>query len=459
MGLWQGGKAQDLNEVFAALNSSIKVDKRMFREDVLCSLAHAEMLAKCGIISDDEGKLIIKGLNDIYDDVQEGRLKISDDAEDIHTFVEETLTKRIGDAGKKLHTARSRNDQVAVDFRLYCRHFVEERIFPALKDLAAALISVAERNFDTVMSGYTHLQKAQPITFAHELSAYIAMISRDKERFEDALKRVRVSPLGSAAFAGTTYAIDRAMTAELIFGNGAKPCENSIDGVSDRDFCLELASDLSILSIHLSRLAEELVQWSSQDFGYIRMSDEFSTGSSIMPQKKNPDGAELIRGKTGRVIGDLTALLVMMKGLPLAYNKDMQEDKELLFDAFDTVCLCLKTAAPMIETMTVNRENMRKAAELGYINATDLADYLVKKGVPFRDAYRTVKEAVTLAAGKEVGLSGLSLSELKTVSPLFEEDVYGEIDLIACAMRRTSYGGTGATEQYIKEAKAKWNVR
>lgn len=459
MGLWQGGKEQNLNEVFAALNSSIAIDKRMFREDVLCSLAHAEMLAKCGIITEDEGKLIIKGLNAIYDDVQEGRLKISDDAEDVHTFVEETLTKRIGDAGKKLHTARSRNDQVAVDFRLYCRHFVEERLLPALKDLAAALISVAERNLDTVMSGYTHLQKAQPITFAHQIAAYLAMISRDKERFEDALGRVCVSPLGSAAFAGTTYPIDRAMTAETIFGKGAKPCENSIDGVSDRDFCLELASDLSILSIHLSRLAEELVLWSSQDFGYVKMSDDFSTGSSIMPQKKNPDGAELIRGKTGRVVGDLTALLVMMKGLPLAYNKDMQEDKELLFDAFDTVLLCLKTAAPMIASLTVNRENMRRAAELGFINATDLADYLVKKGVPFRDAYRTVKEAVTLAAGKEVGLSGLSLSELKTVSPLFEEDVYAEIDLIACAMRRTSYGGTGATEQYIKEAKAKWNVR
>lgn len=459
MGLWQSGKGQDLNEVFAALNSSIGVDKRMFREDVLCSLAHAEMLAKCGIIGKEDGDLIKKGLNAIYDDVQEGRLKISEEAEDIHTFVEETLTARIGDAGKKLHTARSRNDQVAVDFRLYCLHFIKERLLPHIKDLANALLTVAERNTDTVMSGYTHLQKAQPITFAHQLAAYVAMLDRDYGRLSDATKRIAVSPLGSAAFAGTTYPIDRKMTAELIFGDGAEPCGNSIDGVSDRDFAMETASDLSILAVHLSRLAEELILWSSQDFGYVRMSDDFSTGSSIMPQKKNPDGAELIRGKTGRVIGNTAALFVMMKGLPLAYNKDMQEDKELLFDAFDTVDLCLRTAAPMIESMTVLRDNMRKAAELGYINATDLADYLVKKGMPFRDAYRLVKEAVAAAADKNVGLSELKLEELKALSPLFEEDVYAEIDLRACAMKRTSFGGTGKTEEYIEEAESKWKTR
>lgn len=459
MGLWQSGKGQDLNEVFAALNSSIAVDKRMFREDILCSLAHAEMLAKCGVIGKEDGELIKKGLNAIYDDVQEGRLKISEEAEDVHTFVEETLTARIGDAGKKLHTARSRNDQVAVDFRLYCLHFIKERLLPHIKELATALLTVAERNTETVMSGYTHLQKAQPITFAHQLAAYVAMLDRDYDRLSDATKRIAVSPLGSAAFAGTTYPIDRKMTAELIFGTGAEPCGNSIDGVSDRDFAMETASDLSILAVHMSRLSEELILWSSQDFGYVKMSDDFSTGSSIMPQKKNPDGAELIRGKTGRVIGNTTALFVMMKGLPLAYNKDMQEDKELLFDAFDTVDLCLRTAAPMIESMTVLDGNMRRAAELGYINATDLADYLVKKGMPFRDAYRLVKDAVTVAADKNVGLSELTIEELKALSPLFEADVYPEIDLRECAMKRTSFGGTGKTEEYIKEAKIKWKTR
>lgn len=459
MGLWQGGNGQELNEVFAALNSSIKVDKRMFREDILCSLAHTEMLAKCGIIEKEEGELIKKGLDAIYDDVQEGRLKISEDAEDIHTFVEETLTARIGDAGKKLHTARSRNDQVAVDFRLYCLHFVKERLLPHIKELALSLLTVAERNVDTVMSGYTHLQKAQPISFAHQLSAYVEMLNRDYERLTDALKRVCVSPLGSAAFAGTTYPIDRKMTAELIFGAGAEPSANSIDGVSDRDFAMEIASALSILAVHLSRLSEELVLWSSQDFGYIGMSDDFATGSSIMPQKKNPDGAELIRGKTGRVIGNATALFVMMKGLPLAYNKDMQEDKELLFDAFDTVDLCLRTVAPMVSSMTVFADKMLKAAEMGFINATDLADYLVKKGMAFRDAYRLVKEVVTYAAENNLALTEIDLQTLKGFSPLVEEDVYGEIDLRACAMKRTSYGGAGKTEDYVKEAKEKWKER
>ena len=384
--LWQGRFSKAVDSRVNDFNSSIRFDQRMARQDITGSMAHAAMLGAKGIIPEADTEAILKGLEGILADLESGVLAIDPEAEDIHTFVEQTLTARIGDAGKRLHTGRSRNDQVALDIRLTLRdmaHGLEEQ----LADLIDTLTAKAEEYAGAVMPGYTHLQRAQPITFGHHLMAYVWMLLRDLDRFEDAVARMDAQcPLGSGALAGTTYPLDRRRTAEAL--GFAAPCQNSLDGVSDRDFCIELASAMSICMMHLSRLSEEIILWSSWEFKFIELDDAFTTGSSIMPQKKNPDVTELIRGKTGRVYGDLNTLLVMMKGLPLAYNKDMQEDKEAIFDAVDTLALCLRTVTPMLATMRALPENMRAAAAKGFINATDCADYLTKKGMPFRDAYK-----------------------------------------------------------------------
>ena len=437
--LWTGRSAGALDEFADKLNSSIGVDSRMYKEDIAGSIAHAGMLAKCGIITPAEGAEIIEGLGGILADLESGALKIDPAAEDIHSFVETELTARIGDAGKKLHTARSRNDQVALDTRLYLKGECEKTA-ALIKDVISALCHVAEANEQTIMPGYTHLQRAQPVTLAHHLLAYGMMLARDIGRIEDAKARMMSAcPLGSAALAGTTHPIDRAMTAAELGFDGY--CLNSMDGVSDRDYCVELCAALSVLMMHLSRLSEELILWSSWEFKFIELSDQFTTGSSIMPQKKNSDMAELVRGKTGRVYGDLTTLLVMLKGLPLAYNKDMQEDKEAVFDAFDTAELCLAVFAPMIATMKVNAENMLSAAKGGYINATDLADYLAKKGVPFRTAYKLTGQIVADCAKSGRALEDLTLAEYKAYSEVFEADLYEEISLRTCVAKRVSAGG------------------
>ena len=437
--LWTGRSAGALDEFADKLNSSIGVDSRMYKEDIAGSIAHAGMLAKCGIITPAEGAEIIEGLGGILADLESGALTIDPAAEDIHSFVETELTARIGDAGKKLHTARSRNDQVALDTRLYLKGECEKTA-ALIKDVISALCHVAEANEQTIMPGYTHLQRAQPVTLAHHLLAYGMMLARDIGRIEDAKARMMSAcPLGSAALAGTTHPIDRAMTAaELGFGGY---CLNSMDGVSDRDYCVELCAALSVLMMHLSRLSEELILWSSWEFKFIELSDQFTTGSSITPQKKNSDMAELVRGKTGRVYGDLNTLLVMLKGLPLAYNKDMQEDKEAIFDAFDTAKLCLTVYAPMIATMKVNAENMLAAARGGFINATDLADYLAKKGVPFRTAYKLTGQIVADCARSGKSLEDMTLDEYKAYSDVFGADLYDEISLAACVAKRTSAGG------------------
>ncbi len=437
--LWAGRAAEPLDKRANDFNSSIRVDKRMYKQDIEGSIAHATMLAARDIISKDEADEIVSGLCDILNDIEMGKLEIDPESEDIHSFVENELTHRIGDAGRRLHTARSRNDQVALDLRLYLR---DEAVVvnSLLKELCDVLLDKAEEEKDTIMPGYTHLQRAQPITFGHQLLSYAAMFLRDKDRIKDAVRRMNLSPLGSCALAGTTYDTDRHMTAELLKFDGA--CLNSIDGVSDRDFAIELSSALSILMMHLSRLSEEIILYSSFEFGFIELSDAFSTGSSIMPQKKNPDIAELCRGKTGRVYGNLMALLTVMKGLPLAYNKDMQEDKEAVFDSFDTVKMCLSVTAPMIKSMRVKRENMRAAAAEGFINATDCADYLVKKGMPFRTAYKIIGGLVADCINKKTTLEQLPLSEYKNHSELFDESVYEDIALEKCVATRTSFGGT-----------------
>ncbi len=412
-----------------ALNSSIEVDCRMWREDITGSLAHAAMLAKQGIITEADGAAIKAGLEGILADLDSGKLTIDMSAEDIHTFVEMELTARIGDAGKRLHTARSRNDQVATDLRLYTRGQLDELIGLALEAIRAIHDKAAE-HADTVMPGYTHLQRAQPVTFGHYLCAWAMMLTRDVGRLKDARKRLNQCPLGACALAGTTFPIDRDATAAALGFDG--PVINSLDAVSDRDFCVETLSALSLVMAHLSRMAEELVLWSSLEFGYVTMPEGFVTGSSIMPQKKNPDMAELIRGKTGRVYGDLTAMLTVLKGLPLAYNKDMQEDKQALFDALDTVKLCLSVLAPMVAGMTAHPEAMRKAAGAGFINATDCADWLVAHGVPFREAYG-------IAAGLVHGgtpLEELPIEAYKKACPVFDETVYAAVDLDACVKRR-----------------------
>ena len=437
--LWAGRTAGETNQIADDFNSSIRFDCRMYREDITGSMAHAAMLGAKNIISKSDADAIIDGLQTILDDLESGALSIDPTAEDIHMFVEQVLTERIGETGKRLHTARSRNDQVALDLRMYLRAEVGE-IVALTKALITALTDQAEAHKADILPGYTHLQRAQPVTFGHHLMAYAMMLLRDVDRMQDASIRMNVSPIGCCALAGTTYDTDRIMEAEALGFDAV--ALNSLDGVSDRDFCVELLSAWSILMMHLSRLSEELILWSSWEFQFISLSDDFTTGSSIMPQKKNPDMAELCRGKTGRVYGDLMALLTTLKGLPLAYNKDMQEDKEAVFDAVDTVKMCLKVFAPMIETMTVKSANMLRAAQTGFINATDLADYLVKKGMPFRSAYQISGALVAACIQKGVTLEELPLEAYKAQSELFDADLYDEINLAACAEKRSSLGGT-----------------
>ena len=447
--MWEGVTAGQTDSLADDFNSSISFDKRLYKQDIKGSMAHAAMLASRGIISEEDCRLITSGLEGILTDLESGALAFDLSCEDIHMFVEQVLTERIGEAGKRLHTARSRNDQVALDLRLYLRDETDG-ITQLIKELMRALAGQAEKHTETIMPGYTHLQRAQPINFAHHLLAYVQMLKRDCGRLSDCRERMNVSPIGSCALAGTTYDTDRAMEAELLGFDGV--CANSMDGVSDRDFCLELMSALSIMMMHLSRLSEELILWSSWEFRFVRLSDAFTTGSSIMPQKKNPDMAELIRGKTGRVYGDLAALLTTLKGLPLAYNKDMQEDKEAVFDAVDTAKMCLKVMAPMIDTMTVLPENMLKAAREGFINATDLADYLVRKGMPFRSAYKISGQIVACCTENGKVLEDLSLEEYKGFSELFGEDLFPEIDIRNCMEKRTSEGGASSASA-VKQLK------
>ena len=439
--MWAGRTAGSVDKLADELNSSLPVDCRMYRQDIEGSIAHAAMLGKTGIISDSEAEQLIAGLKGILADLESGALAFDWSCEDIHMFVEQVLTERLGDVGKKLHTARSRNDQVALDMRMYLRDEAGE-ILLLIKKLAEVLADLAEKNKKTVMPGYTHLQRAQPILFAHHILAYVMMLLRDKSRLADCVARMNISPIGCCALAGTTYETDREFEAEQLGFDGI--ARNSIDGVSDRDFCLELLSDLSILMMHLSRLSEEIILWASWEFKFVELSDSYTTGSSIMPQKKNPDMAELIRGKTGRVYGDLMGLLTTLKGLPLAYNKDMQEDKEAVFDAIDTVKLCLQVMTPMMETMTVLPQNMRKAAEQGFINATDMADYLVKKGLPFRTGYKITGEIVADCIRKGLTLETCPLELYQSYSPLFDESIYKEIEIENCVEKRISNGGTSS---------------
>ena len=439
MKLWKGRFQKEADPKTNDFNSSISIDSRMYKEDIEGSIAHATMLGAAGIIDKGESEKICAELEKIEKDIETGALHIDPDAEDIHTFIEGELTARIGDAGKRLHTARSRNDQVALDVRLTLRKECAG-LMEQLKELINVLCDQAEEYADTVMPGYTHLQRAQPITFGHHLMAYAEMFLRDIGRMQDALKRMDVCPLGSGALAGTTYPLDRDLTAKLLGFSGVS--RNSLDGVADRDFCAEIAAAISLAMVHLSRFSEEIILWCSWEFKFIELDDAFSTGSSIMPQKKNPDIAELIRGKSGRVFGDLMALLSMMKGLPLAYNKDMQEDKEAVFDAVDTLKLCLTPLIPMVETMTVKEDKMRAAAAGGFINATDCADYLVaEKGLPFRDAYKITGELVALCIQKGLTLETLPLEAYQAVCPAFDEGVYGAISLEKCVGGRKVLGG------------------
>lgn len=438
MQLWKGRFKKELSKTTNDFNSSIPFDSRMYKEDIEGSIAHATMLGKCGIITEEQSAHIIEGLNSILNDIDNGSLKIDMEAEDIHTFVEGELTKRIGDDGKRLHTSRSRNDQVALDNKLYLRKELKN-IKAQLEELVSIIADKAEKYSATVMPGYTHLQRAQPITFGHHLLAYAEMILRDISRLDDCYKRMNVMPLGSCALAGTTYPIDRNITKELLSFDDIT--NNSLDGVSDRDYCIEFASALSIIMVHLSRFSEEIIMWCSWEFKFIELDDAFSTGSSIMPQKKNPDIAELVRGKSGRVFGDTMTLLTVMKGIALAYNKDMQEDKEAIFDAVDTVKMCLTAFNPMLDTMKVIPENMRKAAAGGFINATDVADWLTKNGVPFRDAYKATGELVARCIELGTDLESLSLDEYKKVCDVFNEDVYNAISLEYCVSQRTAFGG------------------
>ena len=451
MKLWKGRFEKEADPKTNDFNSSISFDSRMFKEDIEGSIAHATTLGAQGIISADDAEKLINELKKVREDIESGALLIDPDAEDIHTFVEGELTKRLGDAGKRIHTARSRNDQVALDIRLTLRKECDALV-SQIKELTAVLCKKAKEHYDTVMPGYTHLQRAQPITFGHHLLAYAEMLLRDVERIKDAKERMNYCPLGSGALAGTTYPLDRNMTASLL--GFTAPTANSLDGVADRDFCAEIAFAVSLCMVHLSRLSEEIILWSSWEYKFIELDDAFSTGSSIMPQKKNPDLAELVRGKSGRVFGDLMALLTMMKGLPLAYNKDMQEDKEAIFDAVDTLKMCLTPFVPMVDTMRVIKENMRNAAAKGFINATDCADYLVShKGLPFRDAYKITGELVALCINKGITRETLPIEEYKNVCEEFDEGVYEAINLEKCVRDRLVYGGP-APENVLKEAKA-----
>ncbi len=437
--MWAGRTAGETAQIADDFNSSIRFDSRMYRQDITGSMAHAAMLGAKGIISNDEAEKLIEGLEQILADIESGALAIDMTCEDIHMFVEQVLTERIGDVGKKLHTARSRNDQVALDVRMYLREEIDE-IAALLKKLVGVVADKAEEYKTAIMPGYTHLQRAQPISFGHHLLAYAMMLLRDIDRLADCRRRMNCSPIGCCALAGTTYDTDRHFEAEKLGFDDI--CRNSLDGVSDRDFGVELLSAFSILMMHLSRFSEEIVLWSSWEFRFVELSDSYTTGSSIMPQKKNPDMAELVRGKTGRVYGDLMGLLTTLKGLPLAYNKDMQEDKEGLFDACDTVKMCLEVFVGMVEEMTARPDVMKKAAQAGFINATDLADYLVKKGLPFRSAYKISGQIVARCIAENQVLETLPLAVYQSYSPLFAEDLYAEIDLVTCVEKRISEGGT-----------------
>ena len=458
MKMWQGRFKKEEDERVNDFNSSISFDSRMYKQDITGSIAHARMLGKTGIIEESESEKIVEGLKGILHDIESGNLEFDSKAEDIHMFVEQVLTQRIGDAGKRLHTSRSRNDQVALDLRMYLLENIKN-VKSKLIYLMNTVIEKAKQNTDTVMSGYTHLQRAQPITLAHELLAYAQMFKRDIMRLDDCYERTDVMPLGSCALAGTTYPIDRKFVKEQL--GFAEITQNSIDGVSDRDFVLEFAFDLSLIMMHLSRFSEEIILWCSSEFGYMELDDAFATGSSIMPQKKNPDIAELVRGKTGRVYGSLTTLLTVMKGIPLAYNKDMQEDKEAIFDALDNTLLCLEIFAEMLSTASFNKDKMRAGAGFGFINATDCADYLVKKGLPFRSAYKIVGELVAVCIEKGYSFETLPLDEYKAVSDVFENDVYKAVDLDVCVNGRNVPGGPAKEavekqianlEKFIKEA-------
>ena len=451
--LWAGRTDGVTDAAADDFNSSIRFDCKMYRQDIQGSMAHAAMLGAQHIIAPAEAETLIDGLQGILDDLDSGALAFDPACEDIHMFVEQVLTARLGDVGKKLHTARSRNDQVALDVRLYLREQIDT-ITGQLRELAAALTENAEQHKSTILPGYTHLQRAQPVTFGHHLLAYVMMLLRDIDRLGDCRCRMNQSPIGCCALAGTTYPTDRVMEAAALGFDGI--CRNSLDGVSDRDFGVELLSDLSILMMHLSRFSEELILWSSWEFHFVELDDAYTTGSSIMPQKKNPDMAELCRGKTGRVYGDLMALLTVLKGLPLAYNKDMQEDKEALFDAVETVQMCLTVFTPMVATMRVREDTMLHAAQSGFINATDLADHLVGKGLPFRDAYKISGRIVARCMAEGKVLETLPLEIYREYSPLFAEDVYKAVDLTACVERRISAGGTGpasvqAQLDYVKQ--------
>ena len=437
--MWAGRFVGQLDTAADDFNSSLRFDSRMFKEDIQGSMAHAAMLGAKNIISSGEAELIIDGLQGILDDLLGGKLDFDFTCEDIHMFVEKVLTDRIGDTGKKLHTARSRNDQVAIDIRLYLRNECNE-IVSLLKELIKALTQTAEKHKATIMPGYTHLQRAQPVTFGHYVMAYAMMFLRDINRISDASARMNYSPLGSCALAGTTYNTDREMVADKLLFDGV--CQNSLDGVSDRDFCVEIASAIAVIMMHLSRFSEEIIMWSSWEFKFVELDDAYSTGSSIMPQKKNPDIAELVRGKTGRVYGNLTALLTMLKGLPLAYNKDMQEDKESIFDSCDTVKACISIFTPMFASLKVCTENMKKAAQKGFINATDLADYLVLKGLPFRSAYHIVGKIVGDCIENNSVIEAYPMEKYKEQSELFDNDLYEFISMENCVSKRTSKGGT-----------------
>lgn len=449
MKLWGGRFTKETDRLVHNFNSSISFDRKFFRQDIKGSIAHATMLAKQGIISDEEKDLIVSGLQGIMEDIENGTLEISQEYEDIHSFVEAKLTERIGDAGKKLHTGRSRNDQVALDMKLYVREETDV-IDTLLKNMMTALLQIMIENIDTFMPGFTHLQKAQPVTLAHHMGAYFEMFKRDRQRLFDIKNRMNLCPLGSGALAGTTYPLDREYTARLLGFDG--PTLNSMDSVSDRDYLIELLSALSIIMMHLSRLSEEIIIWNSNEYRFIELDDAYSTGSSIMPQKKNPDIAELVRGKTGRVYGALISLLTTMKGLPLAYNKDMQEDKELTFDAIDTVKGCLALSAQMLSTMKFNKDVLESSAKNGFTNATDAADYLVNKGIPFRDAHGIIGRLVLTCIDKGKSLDELSLDEYKSVCPAFEEDIYEAISLTTCVNKRNTTGAPGkeAMEKVIK---------
>ena len=450
--LWGGRFTKETDSAVEAFNASIGFDNRMWRQDIKGSMVHSAMLAKCGIISEEEKEAIHKGLKSISDDIESGRLEFSYDYEDIHSFVESNLIDRIGDAGKKLHTGRSRNDQVALDMRLYTRDTLD-MVSDRLGELLGTILNIMEENIDTIMPGFTHLQKAQPVTLAHHFGAYFEMIYRDRVRLKDIREHMNYCPLGSGALAGTTYPLDREYVAKELGFKSA--CANSMDGVSDRDYLIEFLSALSILMMHLSRLSEEIILWNSDEYRFVEIDDTYSTGSSIMPQKKNPDIAELVRGKTGRVYGALMSLLTTMKGIPLAYNKDMQEDKELSFDAMDTASGCVLLFNGMLKSLSFNKERMHKSAAGGFTNATDAADYLVMKGVPFRDAHGIVGRMVLACIDRHISLDELSMDELKTFSEVIDEDFYTAISLDTCVNRRLTKGAPGheAMEREIDDCR------